>query len=116
MCILFGCFNGAAILRPRKRIRRQPGLRNQPGLQWSRDPKTAETSDSAGEKTRYQYSFNGAAILRPRKPFRPVTWLAQLKSFNGAAILRPRKLGTAAAVFVLLPLLQWSRDPKTAET
>ncbi len=109
-------------------------------LQWSRDPKTAETGlllrpapgarpgfngaailrprkhpGKGGKLALTRVGFNGAAILRPRKPTGAGRSSLPSTGFNGAAILRPRKPAILVEDQQRL-MLQWSRDPKTAET
>ncbi len=60
-------------------------------LQWSRNPKVAET--------------------HPGRPY----WRGDL-GFNGAATLRSRKPSAKLATAAVETELQWSRNPKVAET
>ena len=108
-------FNGAAIFRSRKRVRKKiTAIASE--LQWSRDLSIAETQIPR-RCQRSPTSFNGAAIFRSRKRQPAEPDRARYRS----ASMEPRSFDrgntrTGTAATTANSKLQWSRDLSIAET
>ena len=132
-------FNGAAIRRPRKGRR---SWRRGGRYEASMGPRSEDRGKRRPAATIAAVceGFNGAAIRRPRKAggqgadrHRGTASMgprsedrgktagvagdsSSRHGFNGAAIRRPRKARVPLLGHGVAPLLQWGRDPKTAES
>ena len=56
------CFNGAAALRPRKRLRQFPGEQARQVLQWGRGFEAAETDAVLGDGKRDKFASMGPRL------------------------------------------------------
>ena len=61
------CFNGAAVIQPRKGFRAGHDRQKGRSLQWGRGYSTAESFGDDGVSAPSGDSFNGAAVIQPRK-------------------------------------------------
>ncbi len=135
----FLCFNGAAVLGPRR------ATRSHPFAPCIRAASMGPRSWDRGELrlavllSRSSWCFNGAAVLGPRRAryceaieaLRSVLqWgrglgtaeraarnpkSSRTRRFNGAAVLGPRRAISSATMSKKSPMLQWGRGLGTAE-
>ena len=110
------CFNGAGVRRPR--IPHAQRLDSPPvdKLQWSRGPKTPDTSPCRRMQRQGRHASMEPGSEDPGYEKSVVILGLVGISFNGAGVRRPRIPGMSPGSAPLRTPLQWSRGPKTPDT